>query len=173
MESTPINLIRRGVYRGGALSHGPPLGHQDSTISIEYYAKLRHAPPPPPPLCNLGRRFEHTNGRRRPKTGLNLGEDLFFFFWSSPNFGPKTGLILSEDLFLGLFWTGKTDWFWVEKFSFLSLLFSNFLNFLAPLLSKILCTLLLIRLPCLQIYPHYDFAFSPRLIPAMLIFDFH
>ena len=25
------------------------------------------------------------------KTGLNLGEDLFFlFFWSSPNFGPKS-----------------------------------------------------------------------------------
>ena len=32
----------------------------------------------PPSLCNMGRRFEHTNGRRRPKTKLNLGEDLIF-----------------------------------------------------------------------------------------------
>ena len=34
-----------------------------------------------------------------PKTGLNLGEDLFFYSWSSPNIGPKTELNLSEDLF--------------------------------------------------------------------------
>ena len=44
--------------------------------------------PPPPPPCNLGKRFENTNSRRK------------FFWGSSPNFGPKTGLNLSEDLFL-------------------------------------------------------------------------
>ena len=30
-----------------------------------------------------------------------MGEDLFF--WPSPNFGPKTGLNLREDLFLFFF----------------------------------------------------------------------
>ena len=83
----------------------PPLGRQDSIISIEYYAKLRHAPPPPFvgwaealstqrvgedlsfwPAPNFG-----------PKIGLNLSEDLFFR--SSRNFGQKIGLNLSEDLF--------------------------------------------------------------------------
>ena len=33
------------------------------------------------------------------KKGLNLSEDLFFFFCSSPKFGQKIGLNLSEDLF--------------------------------------------------------------------------
>ena len=57
------------------------------------------------PFCNLGRKFVHRNGGRGavfwPKTGLNLGEDLFF--WSSPNFRPKTGMNLSENLFF--FWS--------------------------------------------------------------------
>ena len=61
----------------------PPLGRQDSIIRIELYAEVRHAP-----LCNLGRKFEHTNGQ-------NLGEDFFG--------GPKTGLNLSEDLFFLVF----------------------------------------------------------------------
>ena len=107
----------------------PPVGRQNSIISIELYAKLRHAPPP---LCNLGRRFEHTNGERRPffrpspnfrpKTGLYLSEDLFFlvftgfwpktglnlsedpsFFWSSPNFGQENGLILGGKFFILVF----------------------------------------------------------------------
>ena len=92
----------RGIFRGG---HG-----RDSIISIEYYAKLRHGPL----LCNLGRRFENTNGGRRP------------FFWLSSNFGPKTELNLSEDLF---FWYspdfGQKHGL-VENFLFWSSLFSNF-----------------------------------------------
>ena len=36
----------------------------------------------------------------RPKTGLNLSEDLFL---SSPNFGQESGLILSEEFFLMVF----------------------------------------------------------------------
>ena len=61
----------------------PPLGRQDSIISIKYYTKLRHGPS----LCNLGRGFEHKNGGRRP------------FVWPSRNFGPKTELILNGYLF--------------------------------------------------------------------------
>ena len=72
-----------------------------------------------------------------------------FFFWLSPNFGPKTGLNLSEDLFF--FWYSKSDFGilglnlilgWKTDFEdgkrtggknlFWSSLFSNFLNFLAP-----------------------------------------
>ena len=34
----------------------------------------------------------------RPKAGLNLSEDLFF--WSSPTFAPKTGLNLSRKTFV-------------------------------------------------------------------------
>ena len=63
----------------------------------------------PLPLCYLGRKFQHTNGQNLgedffvgPKTGLNLNEDLFFF-WSSPNFGQENGLILSREIFLLIF----------------------------------------------------------------------
>ena len=61
-----------------------------------------------PFLCNLGRKFKHTNGQNLgenfyfgPKTGLNLSEDLFF--WSSPNFGQENGLLPSEEIFLLVF----------------------------------------------------------------------
>ena len=47
-----------GAYLGGALGHGPPLGPQDSIISIEQCAKG-------PLLCNLGSRFGHRNGGGR------------------------------------------------------------------------------------------------------------
>ena len=83
----------------------PPLGRQDSIFSIEWYAKLRHGPP----FCNLGTRFQHTNGGRRP------------FFWSSPNFGPKSGLNLSEDLFFGLhriMGRKRTDFGWKNFYKF-------------------------------------------------------
>ena len=50
---------------------------------------------------------------------------------------------------LRLIFSRKTDWFWMEKFLFWSSLFSNFLNFLAPLL-KILRTLL-VRTPWLSV----------------------
>ena len=46
------------------------LGRQDSIISVEKYAKLRHGRP----ICNLGRKFEHTNGQ-------NLDKDVFFVFF--------------------------------------------------------------------------------------------
>ena len=65
------------AYLGGAWHHAPPpprLGRQDSINSIEWYAKVRHAP-----FCKFGTKFEHTNGQ-------NVTED-FFCFWSSPNFG--------------------------------------------------------------------------------------
>ena len=92
-----------------------------------------------PPLCNLGRRFEHRNGGQRP------------FFGPSPNFGPKNGLNLIEDLY---FWFSpnfgqENGFFWARKFLFWSLLFSNILNFLPPPppppppLSKILRMLLI------------------------------
>ena len=48
------------------------------------------------PLFNLGKKFEHKNGK-------NLTERPCFFFWSSPNFGPKNGLILSGEIFLLVF----------------------------------------------------------------------
>ena len=108
-----ICCCTQGCIEGGLWCHAPPFGSPVSIIFIKQYAKLRHGPPPP--LCNLGRKLEY-------KTGLNLGEDLFF--WSSPSFGPKTGLNLSG-----------------EFFSFWSPLFSSFL---APLLLKILRTLVVV-----------------------------
>ena len=44
------------------------LGRQDSIISIEWYANVRHAPLP---LCKFGTNFELTNRH-------NLTEELFF-----------------------------------------------------------------------------------------------
>ena len=52
------------IYRRMA----PHLGRQDSIITIEWYAKVWHAPP----LCKFGTKFEHTNGQ-------NLTEDIFLF----------------------------------------------------------------------------------------------
>ena len=96
----------------------PPLGRQDSIISIEWCAKLRHAPPP----------FVTWAESLSAQT---VGEDLCF--WPSPNFGPKTGLNLCEDLFfeggLHLILGTKNG---LEKFSFPSSSFSKFLNFLPP-----------------------------------------
>ena len=46
----------------------PSLGRQNSIISLEWYAKVRHAPPP---LCEFGTKFEHTNGQ-------NMTEDFLF-----------------------------------------------------------------------------------------------
>ena len=59
----------------------PPLGHQDSIISIEYYAKLWHAPPPFvswAEALSIKRVDEDVSFRQ--KIGLNLSEDLFFAF---------------------------------------------------------------------------------------------
>ena len=79
---------KAGVYLGGGhWAMALPFGRQDSVISIEQYAKLRHAHPP---FCNLGRKSERTSGQ-------NVGKDLFF--WSLPNFGQKNRLNLSEDHF--------------------------------------------------------------------------
>ena len=59
-----------GMYLGGGhWAMALPFVRQDSIISIEQYAKLRHAPPP---LCNLGRKSERTSGQ-------NVGKDFFFF----------------------------------------------------------------------------------------------
>ena len=66
---------------------------------------------PPPPFCNLGKRFENTNKRRRlflgvlpnfgPKTGLNLSEGLFFVcFALHLTFDRKNGLIVDVKIFI-------------------------------------------------------------------------
>ena len=82
--------MSRGVFRGG---HGamapPPLGRQDSIMSIKKYEKLWHGPP-------FVTRAESLSTQKE-----NLGKDLFFF-WSSPNFGQEKGLILSGEIFFGL-----------------------------------------------------------------------
>ena len=39
------------------------------------------------------------------KNGLDVGEDLSFFFLALPKFGQKNGLILSEDLYFGLYYS--------------------------------------------------------------------
>ena len=60
----------------------PPLGCQDSIISIEYYAKLRH-------------RHPFVIWTKALSTQM-VGEDVCF--WPAPQFGQKIGLDLSEDL---------------------------------------------------------------------------
>ena len=133
--TSTTGCFQSGAYLGGAWCHDPPLGRQDSIIRKELHAKVRYGPP----LCNLGRKFEHTNGQ-------NLGEDF--------NFEPKAVLNLSEDLFFVFFFGlhlilgRKTDCFRVEKFFFWSSQFSNFL----PPLSKILRTLLV---PVKSVYNIY------------------
>ena len=69
----------------------PHLGRQDSIISIEWHAKVRA-------------NFEHTNGQ-------NLFED-FSCVWSSSKFGPKAGLNLSENLFY--FFIYLFVWSWLK-----------------------------------------------------------
>ena len=71
----PQTPISRDVFKGGPWCHAPPLGRQDSIISIEQYAKLRHGPP-----------FVTWAESLSTRKGQNLGGDL----WSSPNFEPKT-----------------------------------------------------------------------------------
>ena len=88
---------------GGPLGHGPPLGRQDSIISIEKYAKLWHAPPP---LCNLGKRFEHKNGERRPFFGQKPDQiwvKNFFTGGLHLILGIKTDLVLGWKIFILVF----------------------------------------------------------------------
>ena len=59
----------RAYLEGGAWCHGPPpLGRQDSIISIEWYSKVQHGPS----LCKFGTKLEHTNGQ-------NVTEDFVLF----------------------------------------------------------------------------------------------
>ena len=113
--------VKPGAYLGGAIGPWPlPFGLPGSYNCIEYYAKLRRAPPPPP-LCKLGIRFDHTKG--------NV---LCVSFTFASTFGRKTGRNLSEDLFffaLHLILGEKRNWFWVEQFLiqiFILLEFSEF-----------------------------------------------
>ena len=69
----------------------PPSGRQDSIISIEEYAKLRHGPSFVTWVESLGTQRDR------------IWVKIFFFFWSSPNFGPKTGLILRGEILLFFF----------------------------------------------------------------------
>ena len=69
--------LTEAYLRGEPWCHAPPLGRQDSIISIEWHAKVRHAPPP---LSKFGTKFEDTNRQ-------NLTEDFFLYlvftyFWS-------------------------------------------------------------------------------------------
>ena len=64
-----------------------------------------------PPLCNLGKSFEHKNGKRRPlfltSTKVWVKTRTKFewrpFFWSSPNVGQKNRLILGKIIFILIF----------------------------------------------------------------------
>ena len=92
----------RGVFRGEPLCNAPPLGRQNCKIAEKRKQNWGMAAP----LCKVGIRFDHTKGMLfvilfgfGRKIGLNLSEDLFLFFCSSPNFGRKIGLNLSEGLF--------------------------------------------------------------------------
>ena len=75
-----------GAYLGGALGHHPPLGRQDSIISIEKYAKLWHGPP-----------------------FVTWAEGLSTKRWAKTFFWPKTGLNWSEDFGLHIILSRKTD----------------------------------------------------------------
>ena len=73
--------IKAGAYLGGGHGAMTTLGRQDSIIRMA------------PPFVTWAESFELTKEQNqgedfffRPKTGLNLSEDLFF--WSSPDFGP-------------------------------------------------------------------------------------
>ena len=144
-------MLWPGAYLGGAIVPW-------TSLWVARIAKLHRkvskieAWPPPPPLCKMGIRFDHTNGRFCAsilgfvlEIGLNLSEELFFFlalhlilgekpdklwvktfFCSSPDFGRKTGRILNEDLFfffaLHLNLGESSDEFWVKTFFALHLI---------------------------------------------------
>ena len=61
----------QGHIWGGAFGHAPPLGHQDSIIRIEKYAKLWHGSP-----------------------FVTWAEGLSFFFGLHLIWGRKTNLVL-------------------------------------------------------------------------------
>ena len=85
----------------------PPLVRQDSTISIEKYAKNAKNAAWPPLFVTWAEALIHKGYvlyvcfRPAPNfgqiMGLNLSENLSFCC-SSPNFGQKLGLNLSKDL---------------------------------------------------------------------------
>ena len=87
-----------------------------------------------PPHCNLDRGFEHRNGGRRPfflaSTWFSAKNRTKFewrpFFWSLPKIKPKTGLNLSEDLLFLVFtyiWAkNRTNFVWRPFFGGLHLI---------------------------------------------------
>ena len=75
----------RGVFRGGALCHGPPFWVARIVKLHRKVSKLVACPPPP--LCKFGIAFDHTKG-------------MFCAFLLG--IGLKIGGILSEDLFFAL-----------------------------------------------------------------------
>ena len=75
INGTTRRTEARGVFRGGHWAVAPPLGRQDSVISVEYYAKLRHAHPP------------FVSWAVALST-QRVGEDVCF--WPAPNFGQKS-----------------------------------------------------------------------------------
>ena len=60
-----------GVFRRGALSHGPFFG---SPVMFKYLRIVRKIDPCPPPLWHMGRKSGQKNRQ-------NLSEDLFLFFF--------------------------------------------------------------------------------------------
>ena len=66
----------------------PILGQENGLY--DYLRIIRKIKPCSHPLWNLGRKSGQKNG-------LNLSEDLFFLFWSSPKSGQKNGLNLDEN----------------------------------------------------------------------------
>ena len=106
-----------------------------------------------PPLCKLSIRFDHTKGIFGAfllgfmlEIRLNLSEDLFLFFCSSPDFRRKLGPNLSEDLFFcsSLDFGRKIGLISGETISDSDLCSSRiFQSFWPPPLFKILLTLLI------------------------------
>ena len=80
-----------GVVRGGIGPWPPPLGRQDSIISIDSMPNC--VMPPHPPFVSYA---EALSTQR-------VGEVVCF--WPAPNFGQIMGLNLSEDLFFFLLFT--------------------------------------------------------------------
>ena len=99
----------------------PPLGRQDSIISIDSMPNC--GMPPHPPFVSYA---EALSTQR-------VGEVVCF--WPAPNFGQIMGLNLSEDLFffaLHLILGKKSDLFWVEQVLILIFVLLKFFKVPAP-----------------------------------------
>ena len=115
-----FGLPHPGAYLGGALGHGPPFWVTRIAKLHRKLSKIKACPP----LCKLGIRFDYTKDMLRAflpgfglVIGLKAGEDLFFFFCSSPNFGRKIWLNLNETISNSDLCSSQIFWsFWTPPF---------------------------------------------------------